>query len=103
MTPEGKIKAKLNKALKDFPYVWKFMPVQMGMGAPALDYILCVAGGFIAIEAKKPGGKVTPRQRNTIDAINEAGGVVFIVEDDETLAAALSFIAHKIAVVKNRW
>lgn len=94
-TPEHKIKAKVNKALKpyiDAGKVWKFMPVQQGYGTPALDYLLCINGWFIAIETKKPGGKVTARQQRTIEAIEAAGGTVFIVDDEESLGIVLDFL-----------
>ncbi len=84
-TPEGKIKAKVNRALKDFVGIWKFMPVQMGLGAPALDYLLCVNGQFVAIETKAPGKRMSPRQEKTAAAIINAGGDVYIVDGDETL------------------
>jgi hypothetical protein len=86
-TPEGKIKAKVNKLLAWYsPYVYRFMPVQMGMGAPALDYFLCVACDFVAVETKIPGKKLTPRQEQTALAIKTAGGKVFVVYDDNSLA-----------------
>lgn len=89
-TPEHKIKAKVNKALKELPRCWKFMPVQQGYGTPALDYLLCVNRTFVAIETKKPGGKVTPRQQRTIEAMEAAGGIVYVVDDDESLAEMVS-------------
>lgn len=97
MTPEGKIKAKVNKALK--PYivagvVWKFMPVQNGMGIPGLDYFLCANGKFVAIETKVKGKVMTPRQDTTAKTIKNAGGMVFVVDDDDSLADALVWIEY---------
>jgi hypothetical protein len=89
MTPEGRVKAKVNKVLKTFPRLWKFMPVQTGYGLPALDYLLCVGGRFIAIETKVKGKTLTPRQLDTKAAIEAAGGIVCIVDDDASLALAL--------------
>ena len=86
MTPEGRVKAMVNRALKKYgANVWKFMPVQMGMGAPALDYLLCAYGCFISVETKVKGKKMTPRQEQTAKLIDEAGGFVFVVDGDETL------------------
>lgn len=88
-TPEGRVKTRLNKRLAALNFVWKFMPVQMGYGLPALDYLLCVAGHFVAIETKAPGKSPTPRQEATIAAIRAAGGLVFIVEDDMSMDACI--------------
>lgn len=92
MTPEGKIKAMVNKAINDTGRIWKFMPVQMGMGIPALDYLLCVNGRFVAIETKTKGKKLTTRQLLTKETIEKAGGKVFIVDDKESLDAAMRVI-----------
>ena len=92
MTPEGKIKAKVNKALGALSRCYRFMPVQQGLGAPSLDYLICAGGWFIAIETKAPGKKPTARQETTIKAINKAHGIVFVVDDDESLAFAMKTI-----------
>lgn len=89
MTPEGKIKAKANRALARIPNLYRFMPVQMGLGAPALDYYGCAGGWFFAIETKRKGKKLTARQELTKKTIEDAGGVVFVVDDDDTLAACV--------------
>jgi len=103
VTPEGKIKAKVNRMLA--PYIergdiWKFMPVQMGMGAPALDYILCVKGYFVSIETKVPGKQLTPRQELTSSAMNKAGGKVFVVFDEMSLAYAHTEIEFMLRYAK---
>jgi hypothetical protein len=85
MTPEGRVKAKVNRLIASYDLVWKFMPVQMGMGAPSLDYMLCVNGHFDCVETKVKGKKMTPRQEATAAAIRAAGGTVFVVDDDTSL------------------
>lgn len=92
MTPEGKVKAKVNRALAQLPQVWRFMPVQMGMGIPALDYLLCIAGEFVAIETKVKGKTLTARQLKTLEEICAAGGRAFVVDDDASLAKAMKCI-----------
>lgn len=93
MTPEGRIKAKVKRRLKaEFPKHWPFMPVQTGYGAPALDFLICIAGRFVSIETKKPGGKPTPLQETTIQNIRDAGGLVFVVDGDESLEHAIACI-----------
>jgi hypothetical protein len=95
VTPEGRVKAKVNAALKphiDANHIWKFMPVQMGLGIPALDYLLCVCGMFVAIETKVPGKKPTPRQELTMAALTAAGAKVFVVDDEISLGEAMVII-----------
>ena len=92
-TPEYKIKAKVKRRLDELPCLYQFRPVQNGMGAPSLDILVCAGGWFIAIETKAPGKKPTPRQEETIRQINEAHGLVYVVDSDETLEAAMKVIA----------
>ncbi len=92
-TPESKVKAKLKKRLNaEFPKCYVFMPVQNGFGAATLDYLICVAGRFISIETKRPGGVPTPRQETTIQTIRDAGGLVFVVDGEESLEHAVACI-----------
>lgn len=86
-TPEGKIKGMVKKALVDLQAsAWRFMPVQTGYGADALDFICCIDGFFIAIETKaNASAKMTPRQIATAAQIVNAGGRVFRVHDQTTL------------------
>lgn len=93
MTPEGKVKAKVKKALLALgDDCWRFMPVQTGYGAPALDFLMAVRGRFVAIETKAPGKSLTPMQETTKAAIEAAGGIVLIVWDEDTLAIAMKII-----------
>lgn len=93
MTPEGRVKAKVNKALKALGTdCWRFMPVQSGYGSPALDYLLCIKGRFVAIETKAPGNKLTPQQQGTKAAMEAAGGIVLVVWDEDSLAIAMRII-----------
>ena len=85
MTPEGRVKAKVKRALATLPQKYHLMPVQNGMGAPALDFYCCVSGFFVAIETKAPGKKLTPRQELTAKAIRGAGGFVFVIDSDTAI------------------
>lgn len=91
-TPEGKIKARLKKLLNLYG-VYYHMPVVNGMGSPSLDFICCVAGYFFAIETKAPGGKPTPRQSLTMQAMRDAGGFVFLVAKDEHFVVLEQYLA----------
>lgn len=86
MTPEGEVKKHIDKMLKTH-CAWFRKPVQNGMGSPMLDYVgheLKRGIGF-HIEAKKPGGEPTARQKNTARDIYNHGGVVFLIRDHADL------------------
>ena len=92
-TPEGKIKAKLRKALDaNFPNHYRFMPVQSGYGSKTLDFLLCIDGMFVAIETKAPGNVATPLQESCMKDIHKAGGLVQVVDSDDTIARCMAFI-----------
>ena len=83
-TPEGIVKKKVKKVLNEYK-AYYFMPVQNGMGAPALDFhCICNGVGF-CIETKAPGKKPTARQAATILKISAAGGKCFVIDGDESL------------------
>jgi hypothetical protein len=85
MTPEGRVKNKVRAVLNQYaPGVWYFMPVQNGMGKPALDFIGAAWGQAFAVETKAPGKKPTPRQDGTIAAMALAYYKVFVIDGDTT-------------------
>ena len=94
MTPEGKVKAAISRVIADYKKVYKFMPVPSGYGPSSLDYILCVEGTFVAIEAKAPGKKPTPRQKSIIGAIERAGGKVFVIDSADKTDDLREFLSH---------
>ena len=77
---EDRIKLGVRRLLKRYN-VHYIMPVQNGMGTPALDFHCCVNGKYLAIETKRPGSVPTARQRNIISGIEKAGGYVMVVSD----------------------
>lgn len=94
-TPEGKVKSKIKRALdhlreKGFP-IYYHMPVQNGMGKPTLDFICCINGHYVGIEAKAPGKKPTERQEATMAEIRAAEGttITFDGSNPEELSACL--------------
>lgn len=93
MTPEGKVKAAISRVLSRY-HLYTFMPVPSGYGASSLDYIICYHGMFIAIEAKKPGGKMTNRQKMIAEKIRAAGGTVFLIEGENGLDELKEFLEH---------
>jgi len=89
MTPEGKIKRMIKKYLDTLPpnRVEVFMEVPSGFGKSQLDYTICLAGRFVAIEAKAAGKYLTARQLQTTRRIIETGGNVFVISGAEGLAS----------------
>jgi hypothetical protein len=80
MTPEGKVKEKVKKLLRQHN-AYFHMPVGGGMGKPSLDFIGCHNGRFFAIETKAGNGKPTPRQEGTIREIQLSKGPAFVVNE----------------------
>jgi len=79
MTPEGIVKNKVKKVLKDFGAYYE-MHVPYGYGSASLDFVCCYKGWFIAIETKAPGKKPTKRQAVTIKQILDADGIAIVID-----------------------
>lgn len=86
MTPEGKVKAKVNALLKRHG-IWYFYPFSFGAGIGGIpDIIAIIRGRFAAIEVKSgPKVELTALQRRRAIEITKAGGIWLRVHDDETL------------------
>ena len=82
MTPEAKVKAKVKKIL-DSMGAYYFFPIggpYARAGVP--DIVGCYKGKFFAIECKAGKGKTTALQDRELDLIRSAGGVSFVVNED---------------------
>lgn len=83
ITPEGKTKARVDKILKKHG-VWYFKPRGTVMGQSGIpDYIGCVNGRFIAVEAKAGNNQPTELQKRTLLDIALHGGKSLVVWDNE--------------------
>jgi hypothetical protein len=83
MTPEGKTKTRIKKALNECG-AWYYMPVQTGYGNTHLDFI-CARGDtreLFFIEAKRHGEGPTERQGDIIIRERKAGFTVFVIDDE---------------------
>jgi hypothetical protein len=97
MTPEGRVKAAINKTIKLFgDRVYKHMPVPSGYGMSTLDYLLCVNGRFLGIEAKRDGGEPTDRQMQMMREIRNAGGVAICVNSVSQAAGELYYVIKEM-------
>lgn len=90
-TPEGKVKAKVKKWLKERG-IWYFVPVSAGYGVHGIpDFVCCASGLFIGIEVKAPGRRGEKNRGCSAlqvlrgNEIIEAGGVWCVVDGDEDL------------------
>ena len=82
MTPEGIVKAEIKKILKEHGAYYT-MPMTFGYGGSgAPDFIACVNGHFVGIEAKADTKKRGPTaiQRRTLQVIADAGGYGIVID-----------------------
>jgi pantoate kinase len=80
-TPEAKVKAKIKAILKAHN-VYYAMPIGTGYGNSGVpDFLCCVNGKFLAIEAKAGKGVPTALQLKNMQAINTAGGYTCIINE----------------------
>ena len=80
-TPEAKVKAKIKAILKAYN-IYYAMPIGTGYGNSGVpDFLCCVNGKFLAIEAKAGNGKTTALQEKNIAQILEAGGFAIVVNE----------------------
>jgi Holliday junction resolvase len=82
MTPEAKVKASVVKLLKKYD-VYHFFPATHGYGRSGVpDIICCFNSLFMGIECKAGKGKTTALQDRELSKIREAGGVTFVVNEE---------------------
>lgn len=80
-TPEVKVKRKAVAQLKALG-AYYFYPVVGGYGGSGVpDIVGCYKGRFFAIECKAGKNKPTPLQEKNIDAINDQGGLAWVVNE----------------------
>lgn len=80
-TPEAKVKAKIKAILKEHN-VYYAMPIGTGYGNSGVpDFLCCVNGKFVAIEAKAGRGEPTALQWKNLGLINKAGGYTLVIRE----------------------
>lgn len=78
-TPEAAVKAKIKAILKAHN-VYYAMPIGTGYGNSGVpDFLCCVNGKFLAIEAKAGKGTTTALQEKNLKQIREAGGLTAVI------------------------
>lgn len=104
-TPEGKVKRKLDKMLKEFaPEVWFFSPQSGIYGKAGIpDRVACVNGLFIGIECKAdPKLKPTELQKRVAEQILNANGAWFLVNGDDAIQSLRMIIKMELLGDKAR-
>ena len=87
-TPESKVKTKIKAILKE-QGVYYAMPIGTGYGnAGVPDFLCCVNGRFLAIEAKANGGQTTALQDKNLRDIAAANGITLVIREDNINALA---------------
>jgi pantoate kinase len=80
-TPEALVKKKIRKIL-DTRDVYYAMPIGTGYGNSGVpDFLCCVAGRFVAIEAKAGKGTTTALQEDHLQRIGAANGVTLVINE----------------------
>lgn len=92
-TPEGRIKAKLDKMLKA-EGVWFYSPQAGPFGVAGIpDRVCVVRGQFVGVECKADKTKKpTALQTKCMRDIERAGGKCFVAYDDETIGDVREYI-----------
>ena len=80
-TPEAKVKAKIKAILKSYGAYYA-MPMGTGYGNSGVpDFLVCLGGEFLAIEAKAGKGTTTALQEKNLREIEEAGGRTLVINE----------------------
>ena len=80
-TPESKVKDKIKTILKKHG-VYYAMPIGTMYGNSGVpDFLCCVAGHFLAIEAKAGKGKTTALQDKHLSQIQAQGGSALVINE----------------------
>ena len=81
-TPESKVKAKIKDILKA-QNVYYAMPIGTGYGNSGVpDFLCCVNGHFLGIEAKAGKGTTTALQEKNLELIKHSGGTAAVINED---------------------
>lgn len=95
MTPEGIVKNKVKKFLKDRMISYRMIiPSPLGNSSGMSDFIgLLPTGRFIAIETKSEKGRLTSLQKKFLDEVKANKGLAFVIRNDfdiEQMAAEIN-------------
>ena len=104
-TPEAKVKAKIKAILKAHG-VYYAMPIGTGYGNSGVpDFLCCVNGMFVAIEAKAGKGETTALQEKNLKSIKDAGGIPLVINENNLgkLDAKIKLLKGQLPVSDLPW
>jgi len=97
VTPEAKVKTKIKEVLK-MERVYYAMPIGTGWGNSGVpDFLCCVNGRFLGIEAKANGNKPTELQKKNLMDIELSGGYTAVINEN---ASDLQYLVELIKQLK---
>lgn len=83
MTPEGRVKRKVDAVLRGYAGCYIIKPATGGYGSSGVpDYVVLLSGHFLGIECKSGGNEPTQLQIKNLYDIAKAGGYSFVVNED---------------------
>jgi len=98
VTPEAKVKAKIKEVLK-MERIYYAMPIGTGYGNSGVpDFLCCVNGRFLGIEAKANGNKPTELQKKNLMDIELSGGYTAVINEN---ASDLEYLVELIKQLKD--
>lgn len=81
MRKEADVKRRIQAALKRHG-AWFTMPHQAGFSQAGVpDFLVCIGGRFLGIEAKFGGNAPTAHQKRQLLSIRQAGGLSIVIND----------------------
>ena len=95
-TPEAKVKAKIKAILKTYRAYYA-MPIGTGYGSSGVpDFLVCLNGEFLAIEAKAGKGVPTALQLKNLREIETAGGRTLVINEQSLELKVLEAILENM-------
>jgi pantoate kinase len=95
-TPEAKVKAKIKAILKAHN-VYYAMPIGTGYGNSGVpDFLVCLNGEFLAIEAKAGKGVPTALQLKNLREIEDAGGRTLVINEESLKLGVLEAVLENM-------
>ena len=95
-TPEAKVKAKIKAILKAHGAYFA-MPIGSAFGNSGVpDFLCCVNGEFLGIEAKAGKGKTTALQAKHLEDIGKAGGRSLVINEESLRLGVLEAILENM-------
>jgi hypothetical protein len=95
-TPEAKVKAKIKAILKAHNAYYA-MPIGSGYGNSGVpDFLVCLGGEFLAIEAKAGKGVPTALQLKNLREIESAGGRTLVINEESLKLGVLEAVLENM-------